>query len=205
MGTRLGLNKPKALVEVGGRSMIRHHLELVEDIEDVILVVGYCAQEVMDEVMAVRRDVTFAFNHDFASTGTAASLVLGAQVAGETILSLDGDLLVRQGDFNRFACAGGPLLGLVRSQTAKPVWAHISSEGQVRELSQDRPSALEWSGLVRMPRKVAIQLGRAHVFQGLQPLLPADFTMIDSCEVDDPSDLDLAEGWLQRMKGADHG
>ena len=41
MGTRLGLNIPKCLVEINGKTLLEIQLQQLEDVEDVRIVVGY--------------------------------------------------------------------------------------------------------------------------------------------------------------------
>ena len=53
-----------------------------DEVEDVRVVLGYRAAEVARVVFAVRPDATVVLNHEFASTGTAASFLRGA--AGST-------------------------------------------------------------------------------------------------------------------------
>jgi len=76
-GRRLGLGSTKALVSVHGEPLIAWHLRMLRHVRDVVVVVGYQAESVIDAVRAIRNDVIFAFNHDYATTGTAASLARG--------------------------------------------------------------------------------------------------------------------------------
>ena len=48
MGTRLGIGTTKALVNVFGKPLILRQLDLMKDIEDVRIVVGYQAEKVID-------------------------------------------------------------------------------------------------------------------------------------------------------------
>lgn len=206
MGTRLGLNLPKALVEVEGRPMIAHQLDLLSDIEDVVVVVGYRARQVIDLVLSIRPQALIAFNHDYASTGTAASLSKGSQAAGDRVVALDGDLLVDRGDFYAFWNRTEVLLGLTRPTTGRPVYAHLHEEGgHVERLTQDDASEWEWCGLLAAPRQVTNSLGNGHVFSGLQIHLPLDWITVDCVEVDDPDDLVRASRWLNERGGSLRG
>ena len=41
MGSRLGLNMPKCLLQFSGTTIIQHQLELLKDIEDIRIIVGF--------------------------------------------------------------------------------------------------------------------------------------------------------------------
>ena len=98
IGSRLGLGLTKALLKINGRSLISLQLELFKDVEDLRIVVGFQANDIIEEVLKYRSDVTFIFNHRYFETKTGASLYLGAQHATERILAWDGDLLVHPND-----------------------------------------------------------------------------------------------------------
>ncbi|TXH41571.1 MAG: hypothetical protein E6Q90_11430 [Actinobacteria bacterium] len=201
MGTRLGLNVPKALVQVGDKPMIAHQLDLLDDVEDVVVVVGYEADAVISVVSAIRSDVIFALNHHFASTGTAASLGRGAQVAHSRVIALDGDLLVSRRDFYRFLDMPDGCLGLTMPCSKEPVFAHTDGR-EVVMLSQSHESMLEWTGLTSLSREAALRLGDGHVYQGLNADLPMQYVMVDTVEIDEPPDLDRAHGWLVKHGGS---
>jgi choline kinase len=201
LGSRLGLNLPKSLVEVGGRSLLAWQLELLEDV-DVVVVAGFRAEAIIDYLRQRRPDVPIVLNHDFRSTGTAASLALGARVAGDWVVSLDGDLLVAPESLGEFTELGPGeprrLVGLTPRSTDTPVGAIIDDNGDVADMGFTVESAFEWSGLVRLPRSEAMALGRGHVFESLLPRLPLPSTVVDCAEIDEPGDVAKAELWIAR-------
>jgi choline kinase len=201
MGTRLGFNRPKTLIDVAGKSILQRQLTMLSDVAEVVIVAGYRSDAVIDLVTSVRRDIPVVLNHDYRNTGTAASLALGSQLASEWVVSLDGDLLVRPDDFRTIYDSPVPCLGVCRSRTAKPVWATLGEDSSVRMLSQEVESEFEWSGLAKMPRAVALQLGTNHVFQGLNASLPAASVLVDCVEVDDQNDLRIATEWCEQLDG----
>jgi choline kinase len=199
LGTRLGLNLPKVLVEVAGKTLLQHHFDVLSEFQDVILVVGYRSQDVIDAARVARPDIVIAFNHEFAHTGTACSVSLASRASGEWVISLDGDLLVRKQDFISFAHHPSACLGLIPVTSKAPVYAAVDASGQVSALSQQNVCEREWSGLAKVPRQFALNLGREHVFRGLAQYLPMDWRWVDSCEIDEPEDLDVAKEWLSRV------
>jgi len=198
MGTRLGMNVPKALVHVDGKPILVRQLEMLDDVDDVVVVAGYRSQLVIDLLREVRPDARIALNHEFTSTGTAASVAKGASLAKGWVVSLDGDLLVRESDLRTVLEHPAACLGLTPARSKAPVWARVEQDGLVTELSQERPTEWEWSGLVKLRGEAARGLGRGHVFHGLLGALPLASHVVDCVEVDDLDDLHEAERWIRR-------
>ena len=88
IGSRLGLGSTKALIPIRGTSLIGWQMQLFREVEDVRIVVGFQANEVIDEVLKFRRDVTFVFNHNYFDTKTGASFYLGARDANQYVSSM---------------------------------------------------------------------------------------------------------------------
>ena len=198
-GTRLGLDRTKALVEVAGKPILAWQLEMIPPHVEVVIVVGYQAHSVAPLVASLRPDAVLVVNHDFEKTGTAASLSLGARwVTADNLVALDGDLLVAPDDFMEFLRYPRPVLGVAATATKSPVHAQIV-RGNVVALSQDEPSEWEWVGLTKLPVSQALDLGQAHVFHGLQHHLPMAAVEINSVEVDDMDDLSRMESWAKEV------
>ena len=98
IGSRLGLNSTKALINIDGKSLIAWQLELFKDVEDVRIVVGFQASLVIEEVLKYRKDAIFVYNHNYFDTKTGASFYLGARDANTYVMEYDGDLLVNPQD-----------------------------------------------------------------------------------------------------------
>ena len=105
MGTRLRPRTndlPKALLEVGGKPLLRRCLESVAaaGVTRVVVVTGYL-HEMVEEYLAglslsCRKDTIF--NPQYASTSNNYSLSLaGPEIAGEELLLLDSDILFAPG------------------------------------------------------------------------------------------------------------
>ena len=112
MGTRLGIGTTKALINVYGKSLIERQLELTKDIDDVRVVVGYQAEKVIDKVNSIRKDIMFAFNYEYQTTGEAESLSKAMVGLKEYTLIIDGDLLINKDDFNEVLSYQGECLGI---------------------------------------------------------------------------------------------
>jgi choline kinase len=202
MGTRLGMNVPKALVDVGRKPILARQLEMLANLaDDVVVVAGFRSQLIIDLLRRVRPDVRVALNHEFTTTGTAASVMKGSALATGWVLSLDGDLLVREADLQAVVDHPGACLGLTPVRSKAPVWADVDGDGIVHGLSQEHETEWEWSGLAKVPHAVAQALGTGHVFHGLIPALPMASRVVDCVEIDDLDDLRLAEQWVRRAWG----
>ena len=65
MGTRLGLGSPKTLLDICGKPLIIWQLDLLKNVKDIRIVVGYEAEKVIDVVTQFRKDIMFVFNYDY--------------------------------------------------------------------------------------------------------------------------------------------
>lgn len=199
LGSRLGLNKPKALVEVEGKPILAHQLELLQNVNEVVIVVGFRAEHVINLVKKLRPDAIIVFNHDYKNSGTALSVSLAGRISADWVVSLDGDLLVEKQSLDSILQYPKSCLGLSSVVSQAPVYAKIDEQNKVVSLSQstDMSSVYEWTGIVKLPSKSAAQLGRNHVYQGLTNVLPMDWLPVATVEIDEPDDLIKATHWLK--------
>jgi len=176
--------------------LLEWQLEMTRAIDRIVVVVGFRAQEVVSLVRGIRPDALICLNHEFATTGTAASVARGAETASDWVLSLDGDLLVDPTDLYELIASPSSCLGLVPVVSTAPVYATVD-DGVVTGLSQDEETPWEWSGLVKLRRTEAAALGRGHVFEGMKPSLPMAYRGIHCVEVDEVEDLARAKAWIE--------
>lgn len=198
MGTRLGLGCTKALVEVDGKPLIVRQLEMLKECADVRVVVGYQFQNVIDVVRVYRNDVIFAFNHDYASTGTAASFTVGAKYSEGYVVSLDGDLLVAPDDFKSFLDYDGELICATTPSTDNPVYLSTEIRGgkeYVHGFSVERGD-YEWSGLLKL-RADKLLKGNRHVYQIAEQYLPIEMRLVNAQEIDTVEDYERAVQWIK--------
>lgn len=194
MGTRLGIGTTKALVEVAGKPLIIHQLEQLKDYDDVRVVVGYQAEAVIDIVKNFRSDVTFAFNYEYKTTGTAASFSKGIVGAREFVVAFDGDLLVNPNDLRAFLDSEGEVIGGCEPTTDNPVLMTIENDCVV-EFSRER-GQLEWTGLAKMKTERLVP-GEKHVYMMFEPLLPIPVMKIQTKEIDTQNDYENAVRWVE--------
>lgn len=91
-GRRLRHDRPKCLVELGGRRLIDHQLHALAwaGIDRVVVVAGYRADEVR---AALPPGATVVVNPDYAQTNSLFSFWLARQEVGEEVLVLNSDVL----------------------------------------------------------------------------------------------------------------
>lgn len=194
MGKRLGIGTTKALIDIDGKPLIIRQLEMLRNYEDIRIVVGYQAEKVIDVVKQFRDDVTFAYNYDYETTGTAASFSKGMEGAKEWVVAFDGDLLVNPEDLEQFLNYDGEVIGGCTPTTDNPVLMTIE-DGKVVEFSRDR-GGLEWTGLAKIKRDRLVP-GDKHVYMMLEPLMPIDVMKIRTKEIDTQHDYDNAINWFR--------
>jgi choline kinase len=204
LGTRMGLNKPKALLELAGRPLIHWQLAMLADVDDVRVVAGYHAADVTDAVFAARPDATVVLNHEYVSTGTAASLMRGVAHADGPVLSLDCDLVVHPEDLRAFLATPAPALGVVPTQSLQPVAAEVTQSRTGPVVSgfdhENTDTPFEWSGLVSFdPTDPRLGPDRGHVFELVAPLLPLPARQIRARELDYPDEVESMTRWIESL------
>lgn len=209
LGSRLGLNMPKCLVEIEGRPLIHHQLDATRDLPDVRVVVGFREREVVSAVREVRDDVLFVRNPNYLHTSNVESLRLGSVALSKKFITLDGDVLINYSNFSHFltnAAESGPLVGVVKKSTDEAVSVEIDEENNqiLRFHLPARPQDLfEWSGIAAIQ---AIQSQSAgYVYTLLDRLLPVSYIELELYEIDTEEDLKRARetarrGYLDRER-----
>ncbi len=195
MGTRLGIGVTKALVDIAGKPLIIRQLEQLKEIEDVRIVVGYQAENVIEPVKKYRSDVMFAFNNDYRTTGTGASLSKGCINAKEYVVTLDGDLLVHPEDMQKVLYAQYECIGGAEPTTDNPVLMTVDKNDCVSLFSREKGD-LEWTGLAKI-KSSRLKSGTKHVYQMIEPLLPIKVMKIRTREIDTVNDYERAIKWVE--------
>ncbi len=195
LGTRLGLDIPKCLLEIHGRTIIDRQLELLKNIEDVRVVVGFKEQLVIEHVRTVRPDVVFVRNPDYARTSNTYSLWLGSRFIKKPYVILDGDLIVNPRHFSAFlrqaASSKRSIVGITRIKTEDAVFVQLNAQKQVVAFERHSSSFAEWCGIAYLAG-ITIEAKGDFVYRQISPYLPLPAFEFDCYEVDTPQDLDLA-------------
>jgi choline kinase len=118
-GTRLRPltdDRPKALVDVGGETILARAVRLLAlaGITDFIVATGYRAESVRDALRGVPGRVIFCHNPSFDHTQNSVSLHLCATaVRGRAFFKLDGDLLFHAAVIDRLRTPSAALVAAV--------------------------------------------------------------------------------------------
>ena len=194
MGTRLKMNTPKATIDVDGKPLLIRTLEMLDDVEDIRIIVGYKADSVINLAKKYRDNLSFIYNHDFANTGTGASVLLGTKNAKKFILTIDGDIIIHPDDMRRITQAKEEFVGVCNISTDDPVLT-ITHNRNVVGFSRERGN-YEWTG-VTMLKSNNLPKTVGHTYQIIEPLLPIPFRIIRQKEIDTPNDYRNAVKWVK--------
>ena len=208
LGSRLGHGKPKCLVEVAGRRILDHQLELLGDVPDVRLVVGYMEHDVINVALRLRADITIVRNPAYRTTTTQQSYWLGARHLSAPCLYLDGDIVFEPDSFHAFLAHArdhDPLIAVTKAKTEQAVFVAARRDGAdpflaVRGFSRTERSPWEWANLAHLPPGMLEENG-GNVFERLARFLPMRALPIVSCEFDTEADLSQAEAFVAQLEG----
>ena len=203
IGSRLGMNLPKALVEVNGRSLLERLLtDVLADERDVRLIVGFRADEVIACARRVRNDVIIVRNPSFRDTSVRHSFWLAARHIQQSCIVIDGDTLIDPRSYRAFrqrAASMDTLIGVVPSSTTDAVFTRMSEGGShVTSFTRTEPQSHEWCGVAKLPPRLFDQK-HDYVFQCIDAALPAPAHVLEVAEVDTQADLALAEAFARRI------
>ncbi len=182
VGSRLGLGQTKSLVILEGRPLIQWQLELFREVEDLRIVVGFQAADVIDEVRKTRPDAVFVNNRNYFETKTGASFYLGARHAGDYVVEWDGDLLVHPDDAKLCLYPDGEYLGYSDISSEDAVFVSLNKAGSVTGFSREYGD-YEWTGPACL-RRDRIKYTSENVFNQFLDYLPVKGIKIRACDVD---------------------
>ena len=195
IGSRLGLAQTKALVRIMGKSIIGWQMEIFAGVEDLRVVVGYQAMDVVREVRKYRDDVIFVYNHNYFNTKTGKSYFLGAQHGNDFAVAWDGDLLVHPDDAKRLLAMREEYIAYTEPTSDEPVFVDVDSAGNVTRFSREN-GEYEWSGPCCV-RKNRLEEHGVHVYHMLEPLLPLRGVKIRAQDIDTYDDYKRAEEFMR--------
>lgn len=182
VGSRLGLGQTKSLIRLGDKSLIQTQLDQFVSVQDVRVVVGFQAQDLIDVALRERRDLIFVFNHDYFHTKTGASLYLGAKHANEWVVAWDGDLLVHPDDIEQCLLGGQTYVGVSQKTSEDTVYVRLDEQQRVVAFTDDEGD-YEWSGPACFHRS-QVNFTSGHVYSMLEPLLPLPCKVIRARDID---------------------
>lgn len=198
IGSRLGLNSTKALINLEGKSLIAWQLELFKEIEDIRVVVGFQASLVMEEVLKYRKDVIFIYNHNYFDTKTGASFYLGAKDANAFCIEYDGDLLVNPKDMQMLLQQSGEWIAYTDISSSDPVFVNVNNAGEVESFSRKNGN-YEWTGPCCI-KKENIKYTSSNVYNQLEASLPLRGIKVRAVDIDTYDDYQNAHSILKQWR-----
>ncbi len=193
MGTRLGIGTTKALMHINGKPLIIHQLEALDDFEDIRIVVGYQADRVIEAVNSYRKDIMFAFNNEFKTTGPAASLGKGMINSRKYILSIDGDILIDPIDFKKILAYEGEYLAITDIHSEEPIRVLVEND-QVKKFERD--GNYEWPGIAKIESS-RLKKDVGYTYDIIDKILPIPAILVQSRDIDTPEDYESAIKWVE--------
>lgn len=197
-GSRLGYNIPKSLVEVCGKSLIEWQLKALEDIRNVIVVVGYKKQYVIDEILSHRDNVAVVVNKEWERTNTAYSLALACRLVDGLVLTIDGDTIFDKRQVEKML-RHKKAIGVTKPMSEEGVFVKINKDNSVSEFTRKVNTGFEWTGMSLMPSEVYRGNNNCFVYQVIEKNFPVEAQYIDLIEIDAPQDLKNAEKWAKKL------
>lgn len=202
IGSRLGLGQTKALLNFHGKTLIAWQLEQFANIQDVRIVIGYQANEIVDEVLKHRNDVIFIFNHQYFETKAGTSFFLGAQHANEFVIEWDGDLLVHPDDISKILSLNEEFICYSDKDSDEPVFVKTNGDGDVIAFSRE-DGDYEWTGPACI-KKSKLQYTSQNVYNQLEPYLPMKGVKIRAYDIDTYDDyirvMEITKDWIGLKK-----
>ena len=207
VGKRLGLGKPKCLVNVCDKTILEYQLALLKDFENIFLITGFAEDAVMDFASKIRKDIIFVKNPNFQHTKTLGSFYLAAKIIKDYAIFMDGDMIIEPNSFNNFLETASfemkkDVMTIAVSERISddPVYADVKIDAdgamEIYGFSYEKKTAYEWANIVCMSAKL-MGNGNSHTFEHLQKFIPAAAAVIDRLEIDTPQDLKIAENNLK--------
>ena len=203
LGSRLGKNMPKTLVNITeDKRIIDHQLELVKDFEIVSLVVGYKCEDVVDYVKDKREDLRIVHNPGFKNNSTAFSIDLATKDFDEPYISIDGDLLINKKEFDNFVNSydGKTLLGITPAKTEDGVYVNLNENQEVISFQRQPKTDFEWANIACINKPVIMDKNEDYVYPQFIKHLPLKAFIIEHLyEVDTPGDYEVALANLDKL------
>ncbi|MHC4561628.1 MAG: phosphocholine cytidylyltransferase family protein [Planctomycetota bacterium] len=145
MGKRLaatGWDRPKCLLDFGGRTLLDHMLSSIRtcDIRRVVVVVGYRRELVRQAVAAHDIEAEFVVNDDYAETNTINSLYLAREHLNEDFVYFNADVLLDWRILPMLLDGDGGRLAIdVKHCGAEEVKVVVDGDGRITQIGKALP------------------------------------------------------------------
>lgn len=191
MGKRLGIDYPKALLNIDGKALIIRILEALNDVKDIRIVVGFKYKELMNVVNKYRNDVLYCINRDFKRTGPAASLQKAFKGVNDRVLIIDGDVVVDPKILASVITSNNILLANLSN---KDDGIRIITDSNRKAVMFTRAQGeLTYAGIVLIEKdRLNFSESKKYIYECLDLGKGFDVRIVDSIDVNSPIDYTYA-------------
>jgi len=186
-------------VEVAGRSLLCHQLELLKDFLEIRIVVGFMEDEVVREALRHRRDIVFVRNSNYRNTTNVESIYLATRDLSHGFIVIDGDLWIEPCSFDNFlqnVTLNQSLIGITKAKSEEAIYVESDSGLEIHSFQLSPPTPFEWSGVAYLQNLEFSPNLQGFVYKLLEPYLPLPSVILESWEVDTPKDLEKLRTYL---------
>ncbi|MEY3370244.1 MAG: hypothetical protein RLZZ361_914 [Cyanobacteriota bacterium] len=203
IGSRLGFNLPKCLVRIGDYPIIKYQLDLLKDFDQVRIVVGFKAEEVIKVAKDIRKDIIFVHNKHYYETGNIYSAHLGSQDLKEPFFFIDGDLIISSKSFSKFVNFSKrnkqTVIGISTAKTQEAVFVKTDKNLNILGFSSNPQYDYEWAGVAYFHNLNFHNQNDGFIYKVFEPLLPLKGFNLDLFEIDTPDDYQFALGHFKDL------
>ncbi len=97
----LTVNTPKPLLPVGGKPIIQHLIDNIEEkVEEIIILVGWEGEDIKDEVYSEEANIRFTRQDELL--GTADAISHAEEFMDDRFISMNGDVIIQKKDLHDF-------------------------------------------------------------------------------------------------------
>ncbi|MDH7482837.1 MAG: hypothetical protein QHH26_12805 [Armatimonadota bacterium] len=197
----LGIATPACLNWVDGRPIIHHQLDALDDYDNVVVVAGFKAAQIMQAVLARREDAIFAVSHDFETATEMDMLRLGTVALDKPFISLEGSLPLTKEALNLIENAPCPSVGIRKVRSLEPICVELQIEG-LQKIATGFTKELrthELAGITKLhPQHVMEAVDADYIYQAVERFLPVRAIEIDSIAVMTSPNHESAESRINR-------
>ncbi|WP_374341240.1 NTP transferase domain-containing protein [Azonexus sp.] len=208
VGSRLGHGIPKCMLEIGGKTLLTRLITTLDDLaNEIIIVVGYRENLIIDHCKKHHPHVTIINNPAYLTTNTVQSMALGSQgLSGKTIF-MDGDLVIKPESLYEFfkkSTKHTILAAISPSQSEYPVHVNLECTNDhdnqffIKSFTRESGLPYEWANVVSGPPRM-LDGASGYVYEKLEEYTPICATPLDLCEIDTESDLAIAKEFVQNL------
>lgn len=160
--------------------------------------VGFDYERVIKTVQSYRKDIMFVFNYDYKTTGTIESLRRALKCARDIVITLDGDVILNEKDFQYFLQYENECIAVAQNASNEPIFADVIN-GQVVHLEKyESEGDFQWSGITKISRDKLLEFEtERHEYDLLNRFMPLEACIVSLKEVNTQEDYESALSWFK--------